>query len=371
MPCYRRVLGQVTSDGASLLVKGGGQEKWLRLEGSARRIWELLEYPADLAQLARTLAAEFAAHSSVIATDAAGFIAALEARGLAEAVDAPTPDDLQRARYLSLLKRALVNLLYPEHEMRMALLRGVYAEADPLADTLEQTRCLRDIRYREPQRYQRLTTARQAEGFAGQYGFPHTMIGIAALDNIERCAERVFDEGVAGDFFEAGVCQGGAAIFMRALQLAYGEAFRQTWLADSFEGLPANHSAPDVAAGIDWSEARNPQFAFSEEGVRDNFIRYDLLDDRVRFLPGWFSESLPGAEVGPLAILRMDADLYQSTKEVLESLYAKVTPGGFVIVDDYGFLPPCRQAVDEFRAEHGIAEPLTYVNHSCVYWRKT
>ena len=369
MPCYRRLPGQVISDGGSLLIKGGGQTKGLRLEGSARRIWELLEYPVDLEQLARTLAAEFAADSDTIATDAAGFIAALEARGLTEAVASPTPDDLQRTRYLSLLKRALVNLLYPDHEMRMDLLNGVYDEPDPL----EQTRYLRDIRYREPQRYQRLTAAKLAAGHTGEliYGFPHTMIGMAALDNIERCAERVFDEGIQGDFFEAGVCQGGAAIFLRALQIAYGEGHRQTWLADSFEGLPACRSAPDIAAGIDWSEASRPQFAFSEEGVRDNFIRYDLLDDRVRFLPGWFSESLPGAEVGPLAILRIDADLYESTRDVLQQLYAKVSPGGFVIVDDYCFLPPCRQAVEEFRSEHGIAEPLTYVNHSCVYWRKT
>jgi hypothetical protein len=369
MPCYRRVLGQVTSNGASLLVKGGDQKKGLRLEGSAWRIWELLEYPTDLNQLAQTLAAEFAADPDAIARDTAELIAALEARGLADEVAAPAPDDLHRTRYLSLLKRALVNLLYPEHELRLDLLNGAYHEPDPL----ERTRYIRDIRYREPLRHQRLTAAKLAAGHTGEfiYGFPHTMIGMAALDNIERCAERVFDEGVQGDFFEAGVCQGGAAIFLRALQLAYGEGHRQTWLADSFAGLPTCHSAPDIAAGIDWSEASRPQFAFSEEGVRDNFIRYDLLDDRVRFLPGWFSESLPGAEVGPLAILRVDADLYESTRDVLRHLYAKVSPGGFVIVDDYGFLPPCRQAVEEFRAEHRITEPLTYVNHSCVYWRKT
>ena len=87
--------------------------------------------------------------------------------------------------------------------------------------------------------------------------------------------------------------------------------------------------------------------------VRANFDRYGLLDDQVRFLEGWFADTLPMAPIEQLAILRLDGDLYESTMDALVPLYEKVSPGGFVIVDDYGAWEPCRKAVDDFRAQHG------------------
>jgi hypothetical protein len=151
----------------------------------------------------------------------------------------------------------------------------------------------------------------------------------------------------------------------------YGYARRRTWVADSFQGLPSATSEVDLGYGMDFPESRCPILAFGLEAVRDNFIRYDLLDEGVEFLPGWFSDTLPGAPIDQLAILRIDADLYQSTKEVLESLYAKVSPGGFVIVDDYGCFRACRKAVDEFRARHDVRAPLHRIDWEGVYWRKS
>jgi hypothetical protein len=90
----------------------------------------------------------------------------------------------------------------------------------------------------------------------------------------------------------------------------------------------------------------------------------------VRFLPGWFSDSLPHAPVGQLAILRLDADLYASTMDALVPLYDKVAPGGFVVVDDYWAFTPCRMAITEFRESHGITEPIRRIDWSAVYWRK-
>ncbi len=200
--------------------------------------------------------------------------------------------------------------------------------------------------------------------------FPHTLIGLAGLDNLERSAERVFADGIPGDFLEAGVCQGGAAIFLRALQVAFGQAERRLWAADSFRGLPEARAEADVACGRDFSEPSAPLMSFSLEGVRDHFLRYGLLDEGVVFLPGWFAESLPRAAVGALALLRIDADIYASTREALVHLYDRVSPGGIVIVDDYGGHAPCRRAVDEFRAEREIREPLSFADRAIVYWRK-
>jgi cephalosporin hydroxylase len=104
--------------------------------------------------------------------------------------------------------------------------------------------------------------------------------------------------------------------------------------------------------------------------VRRNFELYDLLDKRVRFLPGWFSETLPGLSDETWAVLRLDGDMYSSTMQALEALYGNLSPGGFVIIDDYGAIPNCAQAVEDFRLAHGIQDPLQKVDWTGVYWRK-
>ena len=104
--------------------------------------------------------------------------------------------------------------------------------------------------------------------------------------------------------------------------------------------------------------------------MTEHFRRYDLLGENVFFLPGWFADSLPRAPVRRLAVLRIDADLYQSTREALESLYDKVSPGGFVIIDDYGAFEACRRAVDEFRGRRGVQAPLRRIDWSGVFWKK-
>ena len=86
-----------------------------------------------------------------------------------------------------------------------------------------------------------------------------------------------------------------------------------------------------------------PQLAVPLERVQDNFRRYGLLDEQVRFLKGWFRDTLPTAPIERLAVLRLDGDLYESTIQALDGLYDKLSAGGFVIVDDYGNvagLPP-------------------------------
>jgi hypothetical protein len=75
------------------------------------------------------------------------------------------------------------------------------------------------------------------------------------------------------------------------------------------------------------------------------------------------------APIEKLAILRMDGDMYESTMDALNSLYHKVAPGGFVIVDDY-ILPACRKAVDDFRRDHAIEAPMEDVDGAAVFWEK-
>jgi O-methyltransferase len=196
-----------------------------------------------------------------------------------------------------------------------------------------------------------------------------TMIGLKRLDNLQFVMEDVLAKGVPGDFIEAGAWRGGACIFMRGVLKAHGVTDRRVWVADSFEGLPV----PDTKqypADAEAGPGAAGQMAVSLETVMNNFSRYGLLDDRVMFLKGWFKDTLPKAPIEKLALLRLDGDLYESTMDSLVSLYPKLSSGGYVVVDDYGAMPSSASAVTDYRAKHGIVEPIVKIDWTGVFWRK-
>ncbi len=183
-----------------------------------------------------------------------------------------------------------------------------------------------------------------------------TMIGDRRLDNIRQLFAAIVAAGVPGDLIETGVWRGGACIFMRGLLLAYAIRDRRVWVADSFAGLPP----PDPRHAQDRGDQHHnfAELSVRIETVRENFRKFDLLDEQVVFLQGWFADTLPAAPIERLALLRLDGDMYGSTIDALTALYHKVSPGGFVIVDDYGAVPACRAAVTDFRETHGITAPI-------------
>ena len=255
-----------------------------------------------------------------------------EAGELPEVGPAATPVGL----YLDLMKRVLSNVIYSR----------VVPEKF-------------DNRWRDQIRLQGGAWPRMA----------HTMIGFKRLTNLQFCVEDVIEKGVPGDLIETGVWRGGACIFMRAILKAHGVRDRRVWVADSFEGLPPPDTDKYPAdAGLRLHKSK--ALAVSLEEVRANFTEYGLLDEQVRFLKGWFRDTLPTAPIERLAVLRLDGDMYESTMDALTSLYPRVSPGGYVIVDDYGVVRSCRQAIGDFRRERGIAEPLREIDWSGVYWRR-
>jgi len=196
-----------------------------------------------------------------------------------------------------------------------------------------------------------------------------TMVGLKRLDNLQYCVTSVIQHGVPGDFIETGVWRGGSSIFMRAILKAYGDRSRTVWLADSFQGLPQ----PDPARyPVDRGDElwKYSELAIPMEQVKANFARYDLLDEQVAFLPGWFRDTLPSAPIERLAVLRLDGDLYESTMEALVALYPKVSVGGFIIVDDYG-LPTCRAAIEDFRRAQGITDPIQLIDWTGAFWQRS
>ena len=146
------------------------------------------------------------------------------------------------------------------------------------------------------------------------------------------------------------------------------QVFFKVWVADSFDGVPVPELEEDKE--FDISKKVFPGLAVGLEEVKNNFDKYDLLKENVEFLPGLFSSTLPNAPINEIAVLRLDGDLYESTMDSLNALYDRVVSGGFVIVDDYGVLPPCKKAVDEFREKRNISNSYQWIDWSGIYWRK-
>src|SRR3954470_13125259 len=243
--------------------------------------------------------------------------------------------------YLDLLKRCVINLIYEDPAIRYAW--------DDSTDRLL-------LPFDREKRLQAADWPSQA----------HTMIGMRRLDNIQQLVTDALANETPGDLIETGVWRGGSTIFMRGILKAHGVTDRSVWVTDSFEGFPSTEaqgasersfSSPELA-NLRGYQTREYAPAFqasldqlsegiSFEDVRDRFDRYGLLDHQVRFMRGWFRDTLPSAPIERLAVLRLDGDMYESTMDGLVHLYPKLARGGWCIVDDYGAIAACRAAVDE------------------------
>ena len=282
--------------------------------------------------------------------------------------------------YINLLKSSLLNELYIENEAKIvvavhAMYGNVRLEPSSFLGIKNQEFLIGQIKDNKSTGNTLKVNSRQQDGSyksapeaRNLIELSHTMIGRKRLDNIQFAIETIIHEDIPGDFIETGIWRGGACIFMKGCLLAFGDNTRTIWAADSFQGVPEPTWEQD--AGFDISENVLPILTVSIEEVKELFDRYQLLDDRVKFLEGWFRDTLPNAPIEKLSLLRLDGDLYESTMDALIPLYDKVVEGGFIIVDDYFSCPPCKKAITDFMAQNNIQTPLITIDGHSVYWRK-
>lgn len=284
-------------------------------------------------------------------------------------------------RYLSLLKKSLLNQLYLENEARLILLLHYLGTGQPMQI---ETIVAEYLGIREQHAFKVIEEGRKIGAwipFCNADGsecmavrnftfLAHTMIGQARMDNLHQCLNTINAEKIPGDLIETGVWRGGATVFMRGFLAAHGIKKRKVWVADSFAGVPKASYKQDQQE-MDYSAEALPFLAVSQKEVEELFARYELLDGKVKFLKGWFKDTLPQAPIRKLALMRLDGDLYESTMDALTNLYHKLSPGGYVIVDDYLALEACKAAVDEFRFHHGIVESIKEIDDVSIFWRKS
>jgi hypothetical protein len=271
-----------------------------------------------------------------------------------------TQNDVARLRtlYLDVLERALTHMLYRPLDIRW--------EENPQPDDWHGSDELREAAIRELSQEGFNWEKVRAEGRDWPW-FAQTMVGLDRIANVRACAERALQDGVPGDMIETGVWRGGVVILMRAILEAYNDRDRIVFAADSFQGVPPPADAYPSDADSRLHDAK--ALAIPREEVERNFELYGLLDDQVRFLEGWFKDTLPTVKDRTWSVVRLDGDLYESTMDALVNLYPGLSVGGFLIVDDYGH-GPCREAVLEFREKHGIDEPIHEIDWLGAYWRR-
>jgi hypothetical protein len=197
-----------------------------------------------------------------------------------------------------------------------------------------------------------------------------TLLPWTALEHLHYAIKDTVERGVEGDFIETGVWAGGACILAKSI---YNEVdpHRKVYAADSFRGLPK----PDPKYPQDNGDRHylDPMLSVSKEQVIENFNKFGLVDDNLIFVEGWFKDTMPNLNVEKLSIIRLDGDMYESTIQVLDALYNKLSIGGYLIIDDFHH-NGCAAAIQDFRNKHGITNPIKKVDSNPLnevhYWVK-
>jgi hypothetical protein len=191
---------------------------------------------------------------------------------------------------------------------------------------------------------------------------PYTMVGVPRLRTLYRLAKRSIAEHVPGAFVECGTCNGGSGAILAHVA---SRDRRPVWLFDSFEGLP--EPAPqDGASAVGWKGG----CLGVQTMVTEVLGRVDARIDDVHIVKGWFEDTLMSALTGPIAVLHLDGDWYESTRQILNALYDRIDPRGFLAVDDYGHWPGCKRAVDEFLEERGLQPTIVRSDYTGVWFAK-
>lgn len=236
-----------------------------------------------------------------------------------------TDQRLARAidRHLDLLRASLLDEHYVENEARIDIAVNAAQNGNPVDPAV-----LRAPKHQRPPAVRELV-ARRAEGpdESGAGVFAYTDIGATRLEEIHEALTTVRSDGVAGDLVEVGCGRGGVGIYMRGFLDAHETADRDVWICDPFRAGPGGPERPYKNGGKAdlWGDLNQ---------VRDGFERYGLLDDRVRFVQGEPTESLPDAPIGTIALLRVGRHQAANAPAIVAALEARLADGAFVIVED-------------------------------------
>jgi O-methyltransferase len=202
---------------------------------------------------------------------------------------------------------------------------------------------------------------------------PFTMTSIERMYAMHSSVRYVVEAGIPGDIVECGVWRGGSSM-MAALTLRELKAERQLWLYDTFEGMPASTErdrrwdgvlAVEKAAAIQEADGPDAKWCYAPlDDVQRNLRSTGYPEEAIRYVVGKVEQTIPAQAPERIALLRLDTDWYESTRHELEQLWDRLSPGGILILDDYGHWQGAREATDEFFEKRGVRVLLQRVDYS-------
>jgi hypothetical protein len=187
-----------------------------------------------------------------------------------------------------------------------------------------------------------------------------TMVLPHSLTSFVHAVDIASERSIPGAVVECGVWRGGASFLAAQRLRERREDYRRVWMFDSFEGLPPPKPIDGPAARA-WAEnSHNLELCTAAEGDVRKSAESLGLSERVEIVAGWFEESLPAnaERIGPIAVLRIDADWYDSVKTCLDVLYDQVSFGGIIIIDDYYTWEGCTLAVHDFLSQRQVPDRI-------------
>lgn len=201
---------------------------------------------------------------------------------------------------------------------------------------------------------------------------PYTMLSKERLEALYKGAKDICESDLGGSFVECGVSAGGSSALLAWVVKKYSRQPRVVYCFDTFEGMP-KPGVDDKHAGIPAQKTGwgHGTCAAPLESLMEAAGKVDSVE-LVRPIKGLFQHTLPLAkhEIGPIALLHLDGDWYDSTRAILDNLYGQTRIGAYVQIDDYGYWEGCRKAVEEFEAELGIDFAVKVIDATGVCFRK-
>lgn len=191
---------------------------------------------------------------------------------------------------------------------------------------------------------------------------PYSLTSQERMYAMHQATEYVSKYNIPGDIVECGVWKGGSAMISALKLMQMQDTERKIYLYDTYEGM-SEPTEKDVnycgrPAQEKWELMKDPQrnnwcYASVEE-VRKNVFSTGYPENNFIFVKGKVEDTIPAKKPSSISILRLDTDWYESTYHELVHLFPLLSPGGVIIIDDYGHWSGAREATDKYFRENNI-----------------
>lgn len=200
---------------------------------------------------------------------------------------------------------------------------------------------------------------------------PYTLTSFERMAALSSAITHISEKSIPGDIVECGVWRGGSMMLAALTLLDLGEDSRHLHLYDTYEGMSKptdfdkSHDGVSAQSQLDGDPAMTDVGCLAAlDDVKKNLHSTSYPAERIHFIQGKVEDTIPSHMPQQIALLRLDTDWYESTRHELEHLYPLLSPGGIMIIDDYGHWEGARKAVDEYFLKHPESTYLHRIDYT-------